>query len=391
MNIRMAMNTTAPQGYRLRLPGPTEVPNRVSEAIARTTLSHRGPEFRATLAAAEERLQPVLGTKNRVLFFASSGSGLMEAALINVASPNSRLLIVSHGQFGERFANIAQTFGIPADVIDTPWGDDIDIGAVEERLRAADYRAIVVVHNESSTGIVSDLASLGALVRERPTLLVVDSVSGLGGIEIRQDEWGLDIVVSASQKALMCPPGVALASISPKAWKVINGNDRCPAFYWDFRRALAAAEKGETAFTPAVGILSGLLEALEMIHEEGLPEVLARHARLSGALRAGGSAIGLDQFGLGSRRSNTVVVFKPPPPIAGSDIVRALYDQYRTVVAGARNKLSGKVVRLGTMGAFDVGTILTDVCHLETVLAKLGHPVLPGAAVSAVQKHLVAN
>ena len=391
MNVRMAMNTTVPQGYRLRLPGPTDVPERVREAIARKTLNHRGPEFRATLAEVEERLQPVLGTRNRVLFFASSGSGLMEAALVNVGSPNSKLLIVSHGQFGERFATIAQNFQIPADVIETAWGEDIDIAAVEARLKEADYRAVVVVHNESSTGIVSDLASLGALLRDRPTLLVVDSVSGLGGIEMRQDEWGVDIVVSASQKALMCPPGVALASVSPKAWAIINGNDRCPAFYWDFRRALAAAEKGETPFTAAVGIISGLREALEMIHEEGLPEVLKRHRRLSDALRAGGHAIGLDDFGTGSRRSSTVVVFKSPSAIAGSAIVQALYEQYRTVVAGARNRLSGKVVRIGTMGAFDAGTILTDLAQLESVLTGLGHPLVPGAALSAVQKSLIAN
>lgn len=381
----------ARHGYRLRLPGPTEVPERVRQATARIVVNHRGPEFKATLAQTESLLQPVLGTKNRVLFFGSSGSGVMEAALMNVAGPHARLLIVTHGQFGERFVAIAEAFGIAVDTLDTPWGEDIDIGAVEARLRETDYRAVVVVHNESSTGIVSDLAAIGALLRDRPTLLVVDSVSGLGGIEMRQDEWGVDIVVSASQKALMCPPGLSIASVSAKALAVVNGNDRMPAFYWDFRRALAAAEKGETPFTPPVTLINGLCEALQMIHEEGLANVLARHRRLSTALRAGGAAIGLSAFGHGKRQSSTVVVFNTPEGIDGSAIVRAMYQEHNTVIAGARNRLSGKVIRFGTMGAFDAGTILTDLAQLEEVLPGLSHPVEPGAALKAARKSLMAN
>jgi aspartate aminotransferase-like enzyme len=205
---------------------------------------------------------------------------------------------------------------------------------------------------------------------------------------MRQDEWGVDIVVSASQKALMCPPGLGLASVSAKAWAVVNGNDPMAAFYWDFRRALASAEKGETAFTPALSLVGGLREALEMIHEEGLTHVLARHRRLSTALRAGGSAIGLAAFGCGSRRSSTVVVFQAPEMIEGTTIVRELYRRHRTVIAGARNRLSGRVIRFGTMGAFDTGTILTDLAQLEDVLSGLGCPVGPGAALTAAQASL---
>lgn len=388
MSADMHIAALAPDGYRLRLPGPTFVPERILQATSQLVVNHRGPEFRAALVRAEEGIRPILGTQNRILFFAASGSGMMEAAIVNVAGPGDELLIVTHGQFGERFATIAQAVGARADVIATEWGDDIDIDAVEARLREKEYRAVVVVHNESSTGIVADLARLGALVRNRPTLLVVDSVSGLGGIEMRQDEWGVDIVVSASQKALMCPPGLGLASVSPKAWGVIDSGGRLPSFYWDFRRALASLEKGETPFTPAVNLVAGLLEALAMINEEGLPRVLARHARLANALRAGGAAIGLGDFGAGKRKSATLVVFDLPPTLEGPAIVRELYQRHRTVIAGARNRLAGKVIRFGTMGALDDRTILTDLAHLEDVLSRLGHAFTPGAGIAAARRYL---
>lgn len=388
MVIETTPSGIAPQGYRLRLPGPTEIPERVRQATARLIVNHRGPEFRATLARAEELLQPIVGTRNRILFFASSGTGVMEAALVNVAVPAAKILVVSHGQFGERFATIARSLHIETDVLEVPWGESVDIAALEASLRQTDYRALVIVHNESSTGIVSDLAAVGALVRNRPTLLIADSVSGLGGIEMRQDEWGVDIVVSASQKALMCPPGLAFASVSTKAWAAIDADDGRPVFYWDFRRARAAAEKGETAFTPALSLAGGLREALEMIHEEGLPNVIARHAGLSRALRAGGAAIDLADFGKGPHLSSTVAVFQVPQGIDGGTIVRDLYQRHRTVIAGARNRLSGRVIRLGTMGAFDAGTILTDLAHLEDVLARLGRSVVPGTALRAARAAL---
>jgi aspartate aminotransferase-like enzyme len=378
----------APQGYRLRIPGPTHVPERIFQATVRPVVNHRGPEFRATLAHTEKLIQPVLGTSNRVLFFAASGSGVMEAALTNVASANSTLLVIAHGQFGERFVTIGQAIGAQVDTLSVPWGEDVNIEAVEARLREKDYRAIVAVHNESSTGIVSNLAKLGELVRNRPTLLVVDSVSGLGGIEMKQDEWGVDIVVSASQKALMCPPGLALASVSAKAWEIVNRNDRMPSFYWDFRRALASAEKGETPFTPPVSLVAGLCEALEMIHEEGLPNVLARHRRLSTALRAGGAAIGLSDFSQGVHKSATVVVFNVPEGLDGTAIVREMYQRHRTVIAGARNHFMGKIIRIGTMGAIDADTITTDLAQLEDVLTALGHSLTSGAALAAARVSL---
>ena len=369
--------------YRLRLPGPTEVPERVRMAMARPIPSHRGPEFRAQMTRTEDMLRPLLGTAGRVMLFAATGTGMMEAALANILRPGERLLVLIHGQFGERFAAIGASLGAQIDTLDTPWGEPIDIDAVAERIKQTAYRAVAVIHNESSTGIVADLAALGALLRDTPTLLVVDSVSGLGGVEMQMDAWGVDIVVSASQKALMCPPGLGLASLSAKALAVVHRDDAPTPFYFSFRRAYAGVEKSETAFTAPVSLIAGLHQALEMMHAEGLPNVLARHQTLSTAMREGGKALGLGIFGNAPVLSSTVVVFTLPEDIEGGQIVKALYDRYRTVIAGARNRLSGKVIRIGTMGAITPGTILTDLLHLDAVLADLGHTAPPGAALAA--------
>jgi aspartate aminotransferase-like enzyme len=381
----------APTGYRLRLPGPVEVPERVRLATAQAVLNHRGAEFRSQLAFAEQALQPVIGTGNRVLFFAASGTGMMEAALANVAGEDDRLLVVTQGQFGERFETIGRALGAQVDRLDVPWGQSVDPQAVADRLRRTDYRAVIVVHNESSTGVVSDLAAIGSVVRQTPALLVVDSVSGLAGIEMRQDEWGVDVLVSASQKALMCPPGLGLASVSGKAMEVIGRPGRLPRFYWDFARAVTAMEKGDTPFTAPVTLIGGLCEALRMIAEEGLPNVLARHARLAAMLREGGRALGLGIFPTAPLLSGTVTVFAVPDGLDGGQIVRGLYERHRTVIAGARNRMAGRVIRFGTMGAIDEGTILTDLAQLEDVLRHLGLNATPGAGLAAAaqwqQKH----
>jgi aspartate aminotransferase-like enzyme len=200
---------------------------------------------------------------------------------------------------------------------------------------------------------------------------------------MKQDEWGVDIVASASQKCLMCPPGIGVVSVSQKAWKVVERDDRLPRYYWDFRKTLASAEKSETTFTAPVSLMAGLRVALEMIHEEGLPKVLARHLRLSAALRAGCAALGLAGYGEAGALSPTVVALQVPEGMNGGDIVKRLYEKHRTVIAGSRNKLVGKVIRIGTMGYVSEEDILTDLRHMENVLSELGVPVKPGAGVAA--------
>lgn len=374
--------------YRLRLPGPTAVPERVRQAVAQPVINHRGPEFRALLSRCEDLIKPVLGTNDPVVFFASSGTGVMEASLVNVLRPRDKVLVCVNGQFGERFASIARSLQADVDVLDIPWGNPVDPEDVKRQVLRNDYRAVIVVQNESSTGVVSDLAAIGSLFRDSSSLLIVDSVSGLGGIEMRQDEWGIDIVVSSSQKALMCPPGLGLVSISEKAWEVIQRENGMPRFYWDFRKAVAALDKSETPFTAPVSLINGLNEALEMMHEEGLSQVLDRHRRLSMALREGCKALGLAPFGQAAAFSHTVVALEVPTPLKGSDIVRRLYQRYGTVIAGSRNKLDNKVIRIGTMGAVIESDILTDLLHLEGVLTGLGHSLEPAAGVRAATEFL---
>ena len=386
---------TAPNGriasalqYRLRLPGPTAVPERIRQVIARTVLNHRGPEFRAILNRTQELLKPIFGTANHVLLLASSGTGAMEASLVNVLGPGERVLVCVSGQFGERFAMIAKALGANVDVLETPWGQPVDPASIETRTAHGEYRAVVVVHNESSTAVVADLAAIGRALRNQPTLLIVDSVSGLGGLELRQDEWGIDVLISASQKALMCPPGLALISVGPKAWEIIHRDDRMPRFFWDFRKAIASAEKSETPFTPAVSLIAGLCEALEMIHEEGLPQVLARHRRMATALRAGCAELRLSSFGQASALSSTVVALNVPEQLNGSDIVRHLYEHHGTVIAGSRNKLAGRVIRIGTMGHVHAADVFMDLLHLEATLTTLGVVIKPGAGLAAAATYL---
>jgi aspartate aminotransferase-like enzyme len=334
--------------------------------MARPMLAHRGAEFREILANAEAMLRPIIGTANHVFFFASTGTGMMEAALVNVLGPGERVLVVIHGQFGERFASIAEAMGAQVDRLETEWGYAPDVRAIEARLRENEYRAVVVIHNESSTGVAAPVGEIGALLRGRSELLLVDSVSGLGGMEMRMDEWGVDVLASSSQKCLMCPPGVGIAAMSAKAWEVVKRDDRMPRYYFDFRRSLDAAQKTETPFTTPVAAVAGLNEALAMIHAEGLSQVLERHRRLSQTLREGCAALSMPSFAR-EGLSNTVVALDVPG--RGKEIVRAMYEQHGSVIAGSRNKLSGRVIRIGTMGAVTDEDIQTDLEHLASCLA----------------------
>lgn len=351
-------------------------------------VNHRGPEFSDIVQECESHLRTLIGTKNAIMFFAGSGTGMMEAALVNALKAGDKALVLANGQFSERFAEIGVAMGIDIDSLEAPWGEEIDTNDVATRLAETDYRAVIGVHNESATGAVSNLAELGAVIRKTPAIFIVDSVSGLGGIEMQQDAWGVDLLISASQKALMCPPGIGLASVSDKAWALIDEDDGKQRFYWDFRKAKNAATKGQTAFTPPVTLLAGLREGLRMIEEEGIPNVLARHRRLGEALRAGGAALNLSIFTKAPILSDTVTVFNVPEGLHASAIVGNMYKEYGTVIAGARNKLDGTVFRFGTMGALDESDIILDLLHLERTLQDLQVPVEAGNAVAAANEYL---
>jgi aspartate aminotransferase-like enzyme len=378
----VATNNLVPADYRLRMPGPAAIPERVRAATALPILSHRGAEFRAILDEMTQALRVLLGTRHHVFLLGVSGTGGMEAALVNVLSAGDAVLIVENGQFGERFASIAEGLPVTLDRLVIPWGEPPHPDQIAARVKAKGYRAVVVIHNESATGVVADLAAIGASLRDTGTLLVVDSVSGVGGVDFRMDEWGVDVVVTASQKSLMCPPGLAVAALSEKAMRVVDAAHGIPRFFFDFRRAKSSLDKGETPFTPPVSLILGLREALAMINEEGLQAALRRHARLSAALRAGFAALGFPMFPKGAF-SPTVTVGVVPQGLDGSAIVRHMYANYRTVIAGQRTKLRNRVIRIGTMGFFGPADILADLHYLECTLRDLGHAPAPGAGVQA--------
>jgi aspartate aminotransferase-like enzyme len=265
----------------------------------------------------------------------------------------------------------------------SPWGEVPDAAEIAARVKAKAYRAVAVIHNESATGVVADLAAIGAALRGTDTLLVVDSVSGVGGVEMRMDEWGVDVLVTASQKSLMNPPGLAIAAVSEKAMRVVQAAHGIPRYSFDFRRAKTSLDKGETPFTPPASLILGLREALAMINEEGIPAVLARHARLAAALRAGFEALGFPMFPTGRPFSNTVTVGVVPEGLDGAAIVRHMHGKYHTVIAGQRTKLRNKVIRIGTMGAVGPADILADLHYLECTLRDLGRPPAKGAGVQA--------
>jgi aspartate aminotransferase-like enzyme len=384
MDVALPLTAGAiPRDYRLRLPGPAAIPERVRAATALPMLSHRGPEFRAILEEVTTLMRGVLGTTQEVFLLGGSGTAGMEAALVNVLSTGDAVLVIENGQFGERFSSIAEGLPVQLDRLTIPWGEVPDAADIAERVKAKAYRAVVVVHNESATGVVTDLKAIGAALRDSDTLLVVDSVSGAGGIEMRMDQWGVDVVVTASQKCLMNPPGLVIAAVSAKAMRVVQAAHGIPRFYLDFRRAKASLDKGETPFTPPASLILGLREALAMIDEEGLPAVLARHARLAAALRAGFEALGFAMFPVGRPFSNTVTVGTVPEGLDGSAIVRHMHANYRTVIAGQRTKLRNKVIRIGTMGSIAASDILADLHYLECTLRDLGRPPSKGAGVRA--------
>lgn len=369
--------------YRLRLPGPTAIPEAVRMAGSRPIINHRGAEMRVILGQVQTMLRPLFGTTQPVILQSSSGTGAMETALVNILAPGEKVLACVNGQFSERFAKIASALGAEADVLDIEWGKAPDPEEVRQHLTGGNYRAVLVVHNESATGALADLRALGEITAKLSTLLVVDSVSGIGGVEMRQDEWGVDVVATGSQKALMCPPGLGLISLSAKARAIVDRDDRCPRFYWDLRKALAVVEQNETAFTAAVSLVQSLHAALSLIHEEGIERVYARHLRLSQAMRAGFVALGLEAFGDPSCHSPTVVVGGLPETIKGGDVVKHMLETYNTAIASARNKLQGRVIRIGTMGAFSIGDVVTDLLYLGRSLQALGHACDPDAAVAA--------
>jgi len=372
----------------LLTPGPTPVPERVLLASAQPVIHHRTPEYGRMLSENIEGLKYVLQTKNDVFIFTASGTGAMEACVVNLLSPGDKALVVNTGAFGRRWVNIIDSFGLKPEVIEYPWGKAAKPQDVQKKLKdIPGIKAVFTQNTETSTGVVNDIEAIGKIVAGTEAVLVVDAVSGLGGQELKTDEWKVDVVASGSQKGLMLPPGLAFVSISKKAWKLVESS-KLPKFYWDLKAYKKSLdEERETPYTSAVNLLLGLQESLRMIREEGLERILRRHAVLASATRAGVEAIGLELFA--EAPCNVVTAIKVPEGVDGGRLVRMMSDDYGVGIAGGQREYKGKIFRIAHLGYMDRFDVIIGLSALEIALNKLGYKLEVGKAVAAAEKEFL--
>jgi len=370
----------------LRLPGPTFVPPSVLAASARPLINHRGPEFASLLAGLTRALQDFLRTQGDVLMLTCSGTGGLEAAVANTLSRGERVLVFSNGAFGERFHLVAKAFGVDARRVDVTWGRAVDPDLVRDELakeKGKDAaKAVLVTHNETSTGVLNPLKEISEIVRDAGKLLIVDSISGAGAVELEVDEWGIDVLVTASQKAWGAPPGVAVVTMSPRAWKAYDRSD-LPKFYLDLQQAKASLEKAATPSTPAVTVFIALQEALKLMAEEGTAAIWQRHRDLAYATRRGVQALSLQLFADEAHASPTVTAFRSPTRVDSRNLIRILRESYDTVVGGGQGRLEGQIARIGHMGFVTLQDMVAFFSALELTLRDLHQPVETGRAIAA--------
>jgi aspartate aminotransferase-like enzyme len=368
--------------------GPTPVPPAVSQAMAAPMLYHRAPAFVELYERVLAKLPYVFQTENPVLAFAASGSGGMESAAANLVRPGAPVLACAAGKFGERWIELADAFGAETVRYEPGWGERLDPAEIDRLLSEHDgIEVVFATLSETSTGIVHDVAAIAEVARAHDAILAVDAVSGLGAAELRQDDWGIDVVVAGSQKALMCPPGLGFASVSERALEYAASNPS-GRYYFDWGKNAKAQAKGNSAFTPAVPLFLGLDIALDMIREEGIEDVLARHALLARATRAGAQAIGLDIFGDADERSTVVTAVELPDTIDGAKLPGALR-KLGITANGGQEQLKGRILRIAHCGYFGAFDILTSLSGLEMALSQLGYDVEHGTGVGAAQRVFV--
>ena len=367
--------------------GPTPVPPAVSQAMAAPMLYHRAPAFDALYKRVLERLPEVFQTANDVLVFATSGSGAMESAVANLAPTGTKALACAAGKFGERWIGLCEAYGADLTRYEPGWGERLDPAEVG-RL-AQGQEVVFATLSETSTGIVHDVQAIAEAVRPSGAILVVDAVSGLGAAELRTDDWGVDVVVAGSQKALMCPPGLSFAAVSQRALDAAAAKPG-GRYYLDWGKTAKAqrADKPSSPFTPAVSLFLGLDVALDMILEEGMEDVWARHALLARATRAGALALGLELYGDPDERSNVVTAIELPGDVDGGKVPGALR-KLGITANGGQDDLKGRILRIAHCGYFGAFDILTSLSGLEIALHQLGHEVEHGAGVGAAQRVFV--
>ena len=375
--------------YYLLAPGPTPVPPKVLAAMSEPIIHHRAPVFVKVLEEVREGLKYLFQTRNEVLVFASSGTGAMEGSVTNTLRKGDRVLVVRGGKFGERWAEICDAYGVETKCIDVPWGYSVDPDVIRSELENdGRIRAVFTQASETSTGVMHPIKEIAGIVKQYDnTLMIVDAITGIGVFDIPTDDWGLDVVVSGSQKALMLPPGLAFAAVSNKGWSFVEKSD-LPKYYFDFKKEISKIKDNQTAYTPAVSLVMGLNETLKMIKEEGLENVFKRHARLAEATRGAAKALGLELFAAGNP-SNAVTAIKSPDGINGQEVVKILREKHNITIAGGQSQAKGKIFRIAHLGFVDSYDIIMAIAALEITLRELGCPVTLGKGVKAAVEILM--
>jgi aspartate aminotransferase-like enzyme len=371
----------------LMTPGPTPVAPETQLAMAQPILHHRSPQFMEILGKVREDLKYLFQTQQEVLIFAATGTGAMEGAVANTLSPGDTAVVVDGGKFGERWAELCEIYGVQTEVIKVEWGYAVKPEEVKARLAANPaIKAVFVQANETSTAVQHPVKELAAITKALPhTILVVDAISALGGYPLPMDEWGVDIMVAGSQKAMMLPPGLAFAALSPKAWEMTK-TSKCPKYYFNFGKQLKSQEKNQTAYTSAVTLTMGLQQVLTWVREEGLEKIFARNRKLSLATKAAVKAMGLALFSK-EHPSDVLTAVEAPAGVDGQKVVAKLRER-GIWIAGGQSQAKGKIFRIAHMGFIDELDLLGTIGALESVLNQLGFKVELGVGVKAAQEIL---
>jgi aspartate aminotransferase-like enzyme len=370
----------------LMAPGPTPIPPEVLLAQGSPLVYHRGPGYGALLREVTEGLQEMMKTSADLLCFTASGTGGLESSVANLLSPGDRVVVPVAGYFGERFAKIARAYGADVRTVDYAWGSAVRAEDVAAAIDEAPTAAVLAQHSETSTGVIHDIQALGEVCRAKDVLFVVDVISSLGAVPYDGDGWGVDVAIGGSQKALSASPGISFVSVNGRAWEASKTATN-PRFYfdWSLYKDSYDQKDPENPFTPAVHVMMGLRAALRLYFEEGADAVLARHQRLSAAVKAGAEALGLELSGEYLERAWAVTAIKAPEGIDGGELVAKCRADHGVILAPGQGPMKGKVFRIGHLGNYGQLDIIRGLSALEQTLASMGHPVRPGAAVAAAE------
>jgi len=373
----------------LMIPGPTPVPEKVLLAQAKHPIGHRSPEFSEIIGEINENLKWLHQTQQDVMTVTASGTGAMEAGIINFLSPGDRVLVGCNGKFGERWAEMTEAFGLATDRVTAEWGEPLDPEVIREKLEAdtnKEIKAVILTHSETSTGVLNDLETMNRHVKNHgEALIIVDAVTSLGAVNVPIDEWGLDVVGSGSQKGYMIPPGLGFIAVSEKAWQAYE-TAKLPKFYFDLGPYRKSTAKNNTPYTPPINLMYGLQTALQMMREEGLDNIFARHQRNTQATREAMEALGLPLLAPNHAASRAVTAVEPTT-VEAEKVRSVMKKQFNIALAGGQNELKGRIFRIGHLGFVSERDVLTVVGALEATLRELGHETMsPGAGVAAATR-----